>query len=217
MKILLVGSGGREHAIAWKLAQNKNVSKIFVAPGNGGTALENKCENINITDLNELVEFAKENNIAYVVEGSNMSDNGDYRPGLKAIEELKVESPLQKANLYKSEIRELSKILGLKTWDKPSKACLASRFAYGEKITEEKLMMIDKAEDVIISKGYVQSRVRVHGNIARIEILPEQINDFIVNDREEVATLLKKIGFSYVTLDLQGYRTGSMNEILNEI
>ena len=145
-----------------------------------------------------------------------MSDNGDYRPGLKAIEELKVESPLQKANLNKSEIRELSKTLGLKTWDKPSKACLASRFAYGEKITEEKLMMIDKAEDVIISKGYVQSRVRVHGNIARIEILPEQINDFIVNDREEVATLLKEIGFSYVTLDLQGYRTGSMNEILNK-
>lgn len=166
--------------------------------------------------FSEIKKLAKENNIAYVAEGSNMSDNGDYRPGLKAIEELKVESPLQKANLYKSEIRELSKILGLKTWDKPSKACLASRFAYGEKITEEKLMMIDKAEDVIISKGYVQSRVRVHGNIARIEILPEQINDFIVNDREEVATLLKKIGFSYVTLDLQGYRTGSMNEILNE-
>lgn len=166
--------------------------------------------------FSEIKNIAKENSINYVCEGSNLSDNGDYRPGLKAIKELDVKSPLQVAGLYKSEIRELSKYLGLPTWDKPSKACLASRFAYGETITKEKLVMVDKAEDILIRKGYVQSRVRIHGNMARIELLPEQIQDFVTNDGKVVAEQFKKIGFSYVTLDLQGYRTGSMNEVLTE-
>lgn len=166
--------------------------------------------------FSEIKNIAKENNVNYVCEGSNLSDNGDYRPGLKAIKELDVKSPLQVAGLYKSEIRELSKYLGLPTWDKPSRACLASRFAYGETITKEKLVMVDKAEDILIRKGYVQSRVRVHGNMARIELLPEQIQNFVTNDGKVVAEQFKEIGFSYVTLDLQGYRTGSMNEVLTE-
>lgn len=166
--------------------------------------------------FSKMIILARENNISYVVEGSNIDDMGDYRPGLKATKELKILSPLQVVGLTKSEIRDLSKKLGLKTWDKPSKACLASRFAYGNTITKKGLEMVDRAEQVLIDLGYIQSRVRVHGTIARIELLPEQIDDFIHKNREYVYNELKQIGFSYVTLDLQGYRMGSMNEVLEK-
>lgn len=164
--------------------------------------------------FSKMIILARENNINYVIEGSNIDDIGDYRPGLKATKELNVFSPLQTAGFTKAEIRDLSKELGLKTWDKPSKACLASRFAYGNTISKKGLEMVDKAEQVLIDLGYIQSRVRVHGTIARIELLPEQIEDFILKNRESVYKELKQIGFSYVTLDLQGYRMGSMNEVL---
>lgn len=166
--------------------------------------------------FSQIMELAKENGITNVVEGSNMDDNGDYRPGLKAIKELKVLSPLQIAGLTKTEIRELSKEMGLDTWDKPSKACLASRFAYGELIVAEKLAMVEQAEQVLIDLNYMQSRVRIHGDIARIEILPEQIEEFIQYHKDNVYKKLKEIGFLYVTLDLEGYRTGSMNERLGK-
>lgn len=164
--------------------------------------------------FSKMIILARENNINYVIEGSNIDDMGDYRPGLKATKELNILSPLQTAGFTKAEIRDLSKELGLKTWDKPSKACLASRFAYGNTISKKGLEMVDKAEQVLIDLGYIQSRVRVHGTIARIELLPEQIEDFILKNRESVYKELKQIGFSYVTLDLQGYRMGSMNEVL---
>lgn len=166
--------------------------------------------------FSQIIELAKETGITNVVEGSNIDDNGDYRPGLKAIKELKVLSPLQVAELTKAEIRELSKELGLDTWDKPSKACLASRFAYGEVITAEKLVMVEQAEQVLIDLNYMQSRVRIHRDIARIEILPEQIEKFIQYHKDNVYKKLKEIGFLYVTLDLEGYRTGSMNERLGK-
>lgn len=166
--------------------------------------------------FSQIIKLAKENGITYVVEGSNMDDNGDYRPGLKAIKELKVLSPLQVVELTKAEIRELSKELGLDTWDKPSKACLASRFAYGETITMEKMIMVEQAEQVLMEFGYTQSRVRIHGDIARIELLPEQIERFIKDHKDSVYKKLKEIGFLYVTLDLEGYRMGSMNERLGK-
>lgn len=166
--------------------------------------------------FSQIIELAKETGITNVVEGSNMDDNGDYRPGLKAIKELKVLSPLQVAELTKAEIRKLSKDMGLDTWDKPSKACLASRFAYGEVITAEKLVMVEQAEQVLMEFGYTQSRVRIHGDITRIEILPEQIEEFIQYHKDNVYKKLKEIGFLYVTLDLEGYRTGSMNERLGK-
>ena len=138
----------------------------------------------------------------------------DYRPGMRAIKELDIKSPLRAANLYKNEIRELSKILGLKTWDKPSAACLASRFVYGEEITRDKLKMVERAEDFIREQGFKQLRVRMHGgNLARVEILPEDFEKFL-SLHEKVYDALKALGFSYVALDLKGYRTGSMNEIL---
>ena len=140
----------------------------------------------------------------------------DYRPGMQAIAELGIRSPLRQVGLWKSEIRELSRAMGLPTWDKPSFACLASRFAYGESITAEKLGMVEQAEELLRTLGFRQFRVRIHGTMARIEILPEDFRRFMEHAlREKVAAHCKALGFSYVTLDLQGYRTGSMNEVLD--
>ena len=136
-------------------------------------------------------------------------------PLLLAIEELEIKSPLRFAGLHKSEIRTLSKELGLNTWDKPSFACLASRFVYGEMISEEKLKTVEKSEELLMSLEFRQFRVRVHGKLARIEILPEDFEKILQNEmREKIYDNLKNFGFSYVTLDLKGYRTGSMNETL---
>ena len=152
-----------------------------------------------------------------VVEGSNLDDEGDYRPGLIAVREMGVRSPLREAELNKAEIRELSRQLGLPTWNKQSFACLSSRFVYGETISEEKLRMVDRAEQLLLDLGFHQVRVRVHGTIARIEILPEQFDRLMAADvREKVYDYLKSLGFSYVALDLGGYRTGSMNETLSK-
>ena len=146
-----------------------------------------------------------------------MDDNGDYRPGLIAVKELGVKSPLREAKLTKAEIREYSKELGLPTWDKQSFACLSSRFVYGETISEEKLGMVEKAEQLLLDYGFHQVRVRIHGNIARIEVLPEEICRIVEEEnRTRIAKQLKEYGFDYVTLDLLGYRTGSMNETLDE-
>ncbi len=149
-----------------------------------------------------------------LVEGSNMDDLGDYRPGAKAIKELQIKSPLQTAELYKAEIRELSKKMNLPTWNKPSMACLASRIPYGEFLTEKNLSQVETAEEFLLDAGFSQLRVRVHGKIARIEILPAEF-DKIIKNREEITSRLKNLGFDYVTLDLQGYRTGSLNEIIS--
>ena len=163
----------------------------------------------------KIKEIARENGIEYLAEGSNMDDLGDYRPGLRAVEELSVKSPLREAGLYKSDIRLLSKAMGLPTWSKPAYACLASRFVYGEEITEEKLHMIDKAEQFLIEHGFFEERVRMHGNIARIEVpasdIPRLASDEI---RSAVYEEFKKLGFLFVTLDMKGYRTGSMNATL---
>ena len=144
-----------------------------------------------------------------------MDDLGDYRPGLKALAELDVHSPLRVAQLTKAEIRLLSHELQLPTWNKPSFACLASRFVYGERITAEKLTAVDKAEQLLWELGFKQFRVRVHGNLARIEVLPEQLAEALSEPkRSEIYSRLHEFGFAYVTLDLLGYRTGSMNETL---
>ena len=162
-----------------------------------------------------LKSLAKENGYDHLAEGSNMDDLGDYRPGMKAVEELHVLSPLQDAGLYKSEIRELSKQFDLPTWDKPSFACLASRFAYGETISENKLRMVESTEQYLMDLGLKQCRVRIHGDMARIEVLPEDIS-FLASDSVRIPLIehMKKLGFKYTSLDLQGYRPGSMNDML---
>ena len=165
----------------------------------------------------EIARVAKENGIEYTAEGSNVDDMGDYRPGLRAVEELSVKSPLREAGLTKSEIRQLSKAMGLPTWSKPAYACLASRFVYGEEITEEKLHMIDKAEQFLIEKGFFEERVRMHGNVARIEVPPADIPRLAADGiREEVYDKLKAIGFMFVALDMKGYSMGSMNATIRE-
>ena len=157
--------------------------------------------------------IAAENGMEVLAEGSNMDDLGDYRPGLRAIEELHIASPLREAGLTKAEIRFLSRELGLPTWHKPSFACLASRFVYGETITEDKLAMVEQGEQLLFSLGFHQFRVRIHGTLARIELLPEEMDRLLTPKlRAEIAEKFRSFGFSYVTLDLQGYRTGSMNE-----
>ncbi|MBQ9022797.1 MAG: ATP-dependent sacrificial sulfur transferase LarE [Eubacterium sp.] len=169
----------------------------------------------------QIKQTAKKQGIEYVGEGSNVDDDADYRPGHRAIKELDIKSPLREAGLTKAEIRELSKALGLPTAAKPSFACLASRFVYGEPLTEEKLLMVDQAEQLLYDLGFHQFRVRIHQNgtedIARIEVLPDEFAKLIQSEiRSEVTDRLKEYGFSYVSMDLSGYRTGSMNETLSD-
>ena len=178
---------------------------------------KNRCYLCKNELFEKIWEIARENGMNAVAEGSNMDDNGDYRPGLIAVKELGVSSPLRQAELYKEEIRELSKEMGLPTWDKQSFACLSSRFVYGETISEKKLGMVDKAEQLLLDMGFHQVRVLIHGNIARIEVLPDEITKIVEEgNRTKIANQLKEYGFDYVTLDLLGYRTGSMNETLDE-
>ena len=181
---------------------------------------KNRCYLCKHELFEKILAIAEEHQIKAVAEGSNMDDNGDYRPGLVAVKELGIKSPLRHAKLYKEEIRELSKELGLSTWNKQSFACLSSRFVYGETISEEKLGMVDKAEQLLLDLGFHQVRVRIHGNesglIARIEILPEEFLRLMEEKtRTQIHAYLKGLGFSYVTLDLLGYRTGSMNETID--
>ena len=176
---------------------------------------KNRCYLCKHELFEKIWAIAKEQNLAAVAEGSNTDDNGDYRPGLIAVKELGVKSPLREVGLSKAEIRALSRELGLPTWNKQSFACLSSRFVYGEMISEEKLSMVDKAEQLLLDLGFHQVRVRIHGTIARIEVLPDEFERIIDEDfRDKIYSTLKSLGFTYVTLDLGGYRTGSMNETL---
>lgn len=176
---------------------------------------KNRCYICKHELFEKIIRITKENDIRYVAEGSNMDDNGNYRPGLQAVAELGVTSPLRHSRLYKEDIRILSRELGLPTWDKQSFACLSSRFVYGEEITREKLGMVDKAEQLLLDLGFHQVRVRIHGMIARIEVMPDEFEELIRKEnRERIVKEFKTYGFTYVTMDLSGYRTGSMNETL---
>lgn len=174
---------------------------------------KNRCYLCKTELFRKMWETVRALGIENIAEGSNMDDEGDYRPGLIAVAEQNVKSPLRAVGLTKAEIRKLSEKMGLSTFDKPSFACLSSRFPYGEKITEEKLGMVDKAEQLFLDMGFKQVRVRMHGAVARIEVNPDEIQR-VIDSREKVYDYLKSIGFAYVTLDLLGYRTGSMNEVL---
>ena len=200
--------------------EQQGIKQIVIEPE--PLELEGFCENpkdrcyiCKKALFTQMKEVAHDEGEYILVEGSNVDDLGDYRPGLKAIQELRVDSPLRCAGLTKDEIRSLSKKLGLVTWQKPSYACLASRIPYGDMITVEKLAMVEQAEQLLRDLGFVQMRVRVHGNMARIEVLPEDISRLIEeNIRQKVLSGFKKIGFLYVTIDMEGYRTGSLNENL---
>lgn len=175
----------------------------------------NRCYFCKKELFSKIKELAAQNGISYIVDGSNIDDMGDYRPGLTALGELGISSPLRDAGLTKDDIRALSKEMGLPTWDKQPFACLASRFPYGHEITREKLGMVDKAEQYLLDLGFRQVRVRHHGDIARIEVSVNERSKFFDDElMNKVHGKLKEIGFMYVALDLKGYRTGSMNETL---
>ena len=176
---------------------------------------KNRCYICKKALFGELQKIARKEGMNEIIEGSNMDDLGDYRPGLQAIRELGIKSPLRECGLTKSEIRSLSREMTLPTWKKPSYACLASRFAYGERITKEKLIMVEKSEKLLMELGFEQMRVRMHGQMARIEVPENDISRLVQPDiRKRITEELKGYGFSYVTMDLQGFRSGSMNEVL---
>jgi uncharacterized protein len=165
-----------------------------------------------------LEPIARAAGAAQVIYGANMDDLGDHRPGMKAAEARGVRAPLIEALLWKEEIRALSKELGLPTWDKPSFACLSSRFQYGDPITAEKLRRIDDAEAFVRSLGFRQFRVRHHDRLARLELVPEEMPRLWQEDRHAaIVRRFRELGYLYVTLDLQGFRSGSANEVLKWI
>ena len=174
-----------------------------------------RCYHCKRELFGKLLAFAHANGLAAVLEGSNIDDDGDYRPGRRAIRELGIRSPLHEAGLSKAEIRALSREMGLPTSDKPSFACLASRFPYGERITAAALERVERAEQWLLDAGLGlrQLRVRSHGDLARLEVPPGDIPRLAAR-AAEIAAAFKELGFTYVALDLQGYRTGSMNETL---
>ena len=178
----------------------------------------NRCYLCKRTVFGRLISEARAHGIERVVDGSNLDDTGDYRPGMQALRELGVASPLMDCGFTKEDIRELSRELELPTWNMPSAACLSSRFAYGEAITAEKLLRVEKAEELLHDLGFAQVRVRIHGtsgNLARIEVPADRIAALASEDvRATVTTGLRELGFAYVSADLMGFRSGAMNEVL---
>lgn len=178
---------------------------------------KNRCYLCKYELFEKIKKVATGQKIAEIAEGSNLDDNGDYRPGLQAVAELGIKSPLRQIGFTKQEIRALSKHFELPTWNKQSFACLSSRFPYGDLINEKKLGMVDKAEQLLLDMGFHQLRVRIHDNLARIELLPNEFGKFMEESiRLEVNKKFKEFGFTYITLDVIGYRTGSMNETIAE-
>jgi uncharacterized protein len=161
----------------------------------------------------KLSSIAAKRGLAFVADGSNADDTGDWRPGMKAAAELGVKSPLKDAGLTKDDVRALAQSLGLKNWNKPAMACLSSRFPYGQPITKEKVDQVAQAERFLRGLGFDQLRVRHYGDTARIELPPDRLSE-AVTYAEKIVAHLKEIGFTYITLDLAGYRSGSMNETL---
>jgi pyridinium-3,5-biscarboxylic acid mononucleotide sulfurtransferase len=209
---------GWEREEAEAMAQALAVEHLIVE----SDELENEAFVINPADrcyickfgrFSELTRLARERGFTHVLDGGNADDVTDYRPGQRAADELGVLSPLKDAGFTKADIRSLSRLLGLPTWDRPSRACLASRFPYGERITREALWQVDQAETLLLELGIRQMRVRHHGNLARIELLPEDFG-LVMSQRARLVARFKELGFNYVTLDLAGFRSGSMNEVL---
>ena len=175
----------------------------------------NRCYFCKSTLYSELEALARERGYGCVVDGANADDEGDYRPGRKAAKELGVVSPLSLCGVGKDEVRELAKYLGLPSWNKPALACLSSRFPYGQEITSEKLNQVARAEEFLRIRGFRQVRVRHHGEIARLEVGPEELERAFAK-REEISAELKDAGFLYVALELGGYKSGSLNAVLGK-
>lgn len=175
----------------------------------------NRCFYCKKEIFKRAIEIAKENNMKYVLDGTNLSDLDVYRPGLKALEELKIISPLKECGFEKSDVRDLAKKLNISVAKRPSAPCLATRFPYNEKLPLDKFEMIDKGEDVLKSYGFEVCRIRLYKDITRIEILESEFLKFI-EKKEDIIRDLKDLGFKYINLDMEGFRSGSMDEVINE-
>ncbi len=171
-----------------------------------------RCYHCKKAVFSTIAARAEEEGIRVIFDGTNLDDLKDYRPGMKALAELAVKSPLREAGLTKADVRGISRHLNLKTWDMPAYACLASRIPYGTEITPDNLLMVEKGEEILHAEGFRQVRLRHHGAIARIEAVPEEMEG-LMNPalRERVSRALKSLGFSYVCLELEGYKMGSLN------
>ena len=177
-----------------------------------------RCYLCKKTIFTDLLSFAENNNYQFVIDGTNTDDIRDFRPGMTALKELGIRSPLLESGLTKNDIRELSKEADLDIWDKPAMACLLTRIPYDTEINEEALRLVEEAENMLFELGYPGTRVRIHGDLARIECLPGYIEKIIRNpDKEHIISNMKKIGIRYVSLDLEGYRTGSSNPEIRDI
>lgn len=208
----------RELENAKKIAKEIGVHHMIVKSSELGNEAfvknsENRCYYCKKEEAVVLKRIANENRIKYIADGVNLSDFGEHRPGIKALDEEDIIHPLVEARIKKSDIKAMAKFLGLSNYDMPSTTCLSSRIPYGEEITTEKLKMIEEAESFILSLGLRQVRVRCHKNVARIEVEKEEIEK-VINFRREIEGRLKTAGFKYITLDLGGYRSGSMDEVL---
>ncbi|MDP8299809.1 MAG: ATP-dependent sacrificial sulfur transferase LarE [Candidatus Tantalella remota] len=211
----------KEEKAAEKLCQELGVEQIKIFTDelkdeNFAANSPERCYYCKKELFSRLIELANRRGVNCVSEGSNFDDLDDFRPGMRAVKELGVKSPLQDSRMTKDEIRHFSKELGLSTWNKPSFACLSSRFPYGTAITEEELLKVSQAEEMLAGLGFGQLRVRVHGDIARIEVPKADLPRFLnKGERGKIVKNMKEIGYSYITVDIEGYRTGSMNENLS--
>lgn len=211
---------GRERQMGGELAEKIGVELVEIetrelADANYAANPTDRCYYCKSELFCRLGEIATERGLAAVLSGANADDTGDFRPGLRAGAELGVRSPLMEAGLTKQQIRDASQAMGLDTWDKPAMACLASRVPYGQPITAERLSRIERAEYVLKDLGFAQCRLRDHDNLARIEV-PGELISAVVEHKDRIVAAIKQLGYSYVTLDLQGFRSGSMNEVLDE-
>ena len=207
-------------SFCWNLNIDQKIIKtsVFEIP-DFDKNLPDRCYICKKVVFQKIIDAARENGFEIVCDGTNASDSNDYRPGSKAIAELKIESPLKLAGMTKDDIRTLSMQMKLPTWNKPSRACLASRFVYGEKLLVDNLQIVERCEKFLFDMGFAQARVRFHGaedkiKIARIEVLPLDFKRML-DHREEIVQKFRFEGFNYVTMDLQGFRSDSMNEVLN--
>ena len=173
----------------------------------------NRCYYCKHELFGKLRAIADQEGLPHVLDGTNLDDRGDHRPGRQAAGEIGVRSPLEEAGFTKQDIRDLSREMGLPTWDKPAFACLSSRFPYGTAITAERVRTVGQAEESLRELGFRTLRVRYHGDVARLELGPDEFAQAVGDVRDEVVERVKRAGFAYVALDLQGYRSGSMNEV----
>ena len=211
----------REREQAAEFARQRGIEYIILRSEETGLAAfvsngPDRCYHCKKHLFEKLLRIAEQRGIRHVAHGANVDDLRDYRPGLRAAEQMGIMAPLLSAGLNKEDIRDLSKQMGLASWDKPAMACLASRIPYGSPVTAEKLKMIDEAEAFLLERGVRQCRVRHHGSVARIEVISSELRRILDDDlRKDIVDKFRDIGFSYIALDLEGYVPGSMNRVLN--